>query len=127
MSKVDRIAELEALVAKLTADVEAAKAAPVVVVKAGRKAEALSLLLKHPVLQTAKLAALMGIEPKNVQSQLHYLRRDDGWNIPLGSPYSLQANDQLVAYIKTHQVEQFIIDRCDEYEAIKAYRASKAQ
>lgn len=128
--KVDRIKELEALVAKLTADVEAAKAvAPTVVVvqKAGKKAEALSLLLKHPSLQTTKFASLMNINPKNVQSLVHYLRDDDGWYIPKGSPYSLQVNDKLVEYSLTHKLEQFMLDRIDEYNAIKAYRASKAQ
>lgn len=126
-SKVDRIAELEALVAQLTADVKAAKAvAPIIVVqKSSRADEALAILLKHPMISTDHFARLMQIQPRNMQSVVHALR-NAGWNVPKGSPYSLQVNDQLVALSKARKLEQFMVDRIDEYEAIKAFREARA-
>ena len=134
MSKVDqRIAELMAKVEQLTNDLSAAKEVAatqpltevVIVTKSGQKARALQLLLEHPVLSTTKYAKLLGISAKNMQTLMSYLR-DEGWLVAKGGQYSLIANDQLVEYVRTHKCEQWMVDRVDEYEAIKAFRAARA-
>ena len=132
MSKVDqRIAELMAKVEQLTNDLSAAKEVAVatqqvvIVEKTGQKARALQLMFEYPVLSTIKYAKLLNISAKNMQTLMNYLR-SDGWDVAKGGQYSLIANDKLVEYVRTHKCEQWMVDRVDEYEAIKAFRAARA-
>ena len=124
---MSKITELEALVASLRAEVEAAKTSTVVVVeKSGRKAEALELLMNNSSLTTTKFASLLGITSKNMQSVVCYLRAD-GWNIPKSDRYELHVNEMLLKYAASHKVSAIMQARIDEYNELIEVRKLLAE
>jgi hypothetical protein len=123
------IKDLQKQVEELTAQLAVAREVkPVVVVveKAGKKAQALQLLMSHESLKSQRFADLLGIKVRNMQSVVHYLR-DDGWAISEGGVYALQVNQKLIDFVHANaNAAAFLRDRVGEYEAILAYRAAKS-
>ena len=123
------VKELQKMVEELTAQLAVAKEVkPVVVVveKAGKKAQALQLLMSHESMKSQRFADLLGVKVRNMQSVVHYLR-DDGWLISEGGVYSLQVNQKLIDFVHNNaNCAEFLQNRVGEHEAILAYRASKA-